>query len=69
MCVARKWEFAPPISPMNGAAITPWLDTVVAPYGLLSEMQNVNAEEGRVLLNGVREPGRHINVPCMASAR
>jgi hypothetical protein len=51
-------KLPPPISPTNGAAIAPWLDNVAAPYGLLNETQTVNAEEGRALLNGVREPGR-----------
>jgi len=61
-------KLPPPISPTNGAAIAPWLDNVAAPYGMLNETQTVNVEEGRALLNGVREPGRHIHVPCMAPA-
>ena len=29
--VTREWEFPPPISSTNGAAIAPWLDNVAAP--------------------------------------
>ena len=46
MNFARKWVFPPPTSPMNGAAIAPWLDNVATPYGPRNETIALMQKQG-----------------------